>query len=306
MLLKGILRLPGLRFRFQNFPLAMNPFQQIRQWTGLFVGIFVFGIPSMARAELPLEGFLEPYQRVELAASEPGVVVKLLVQEGDRVTSGQLLAQLENNPLAIAVELAQTAANNNGQIQAAQAEKLQRSRRLEGLQQLREKGHATQEEIFRAQVDLEIAEANLLVAQEQQRMSTLELKRAESLLERRNVRSTLQGVVNMIYHQPGEFVAATSPALFSIVQTDKLRVNFAVPPQTKLPIQVGQTVPVQLSDSNQRAAGVVEFISPVTDPESGTIRVRVVIDNTAGSYPCGVKCVLIPKSISPAPSQDKQ
>ena len=38
--------------------------------------------------------------------------------------------------------------------------------------------------------------------------------------------------------------------------------------------------------------GRVEFVSPITDADSGTIRVELSIDNSKGGVPSGVRCVL--------------
>lgn len=274
----------------------LNPVNQVPKQprlVGLFaaISLAVMTCTSAARGQFPIEGFTEPVRRVEVASAEPGVVANVYVHEGDRIAKGQLLAQLENDSLKAAVEVAKTAAGNKGRFEVAQAERTLRRFRVERLELLRTKGHAHQEEILRAQADLEVAEANLRIAEEQQRIDALEWKRAEALLERRNVCSPCDGLVVLVHKEPGEFVASTAPAVVTLVQIDKLRVIFAMSTAEARQVTAWQEVQVSFPDTNSKATAVVESVSPVTDPESGTVRVRVLLDNSKGQHSCGVKCV---------------
>jgi hypothetical protein len=47
-----------------------------------------------------------------------------------------------------------------------------------------------------------------------------------------------------------------------------------------------------LPESEQNAVGEVEFVSPVSEAESGTVRVKVLLKNPQGKYRCGVRCVI--------------
>jgi RND family efflux transporter MFP subunit len=257
----------------------------------LLVALLLAAAPVAAQS--PIEGFTEPYRRSELASTEPGVVASVLVDEGDRVEAGQLVAQLENSALKAAAAAAQETAASLGRLDAAKAECELRERRLNRLKELRAKGHAHLEEVDRAETDLDVAQANLRIAQEQQRVDVLQSKHADALLERRNVRSTLDGLVVLIHHQPGEFVTTASPAVVTVVQIDKLRVIFAIPTGEARRLASGQRVQVRFAETDSVATAVVESVSPVTDPESGTVRVRVLIDNSQELHPCGVKCELI-------------
>lgn len=270
----------------------MSPFfHQFGDCFRLLGALFLVVAPAYAQS--PIDGFTEPYRRSELAATEPGVVANVLVEEGDRVEAGQLVAQLENAALKAAAETAQATAENLGRLDAAKAECELRERRLNRLKELRTKGHAHQEELDRAETDLAVAQANFRIAQEQQRVDVLQSKHAEALLERRNVRSTLSGLVVFVHHQPGEFVTAASPAVVTVVQIDKLRVTFALPTAEARRLTANQRVQVKFAETNSAAAAVVESVSSITDPESGTVRVRVLIENSEERYPCGVKCELI-------------
>ena len=53
-------------------------------------------------------------------------------------------------------------------------------------------------------------------------------------------------------------------------------------------MQAGDQIPLVLIRSNREAIGLIEFVSPITDPDSRTVRVEVVIDNSLRQYRAGV------------------
>ena len=55
---------------------------------------------------------------------------------------------------------------------------------------------------------------------------------------------------------------------------------------------MGQITPLTFTDNNEVVEGKVEFVLPVADAESGTVRVKVLLDNSRGTHRCGVRCLL--------------
>jgi hypothetical protein len=78
----------------------------------------------------------------------------------------------------------------------------------------------------------------------------------------------------------------------TVVQLDPLRVVFSLPTPIAARWSVGSAVALELPESGAKPRGKVEFVAPVTEAESGTVRVKVLIDNAAGAYRCGVRCLL--------------
>jgi hypothetical protein len=48
-----------------------------------------------------------------------------------------------------------------------------------------------------------------------------------------------------------------------------------------------------LPETDEVAAGLVELVSPITDAESGMVRVKVLVPNAEGRYRAGVRAVLV-------------
>jgi RND family efflux transporter MFP subunit len=262
----------------------------------VFLGLAAMGIPMLfgtaASWADSFDGFTEPYRKIDVAASETGTVARLLVKEGDRVTAGQPLATLDAEVLEVSREIAQTTVEAQAKLESALAERDLRRLRLDRLEPLRVKGHASQEEVDRARADLTVTEANVRAVREQQVLDRLERKKIEAMIERRTVRSPIDGIVLKILKDEREFVSLNSASVMTLVQLDPLRVTFSLPTTAAALLKVNQGVSLRLADNGATAQGKVEFIAPITEAESGTVRVKILVDNAQGQYRCGIRCLL--------------
>jgi RND family efflux transporter MFP subunit len=268
----------------------MTSVRQTGQAALLTLGMLLIGRGALAAGAI--EGFTEPNRRIDVAPAETGTIATLAVREGERVHRGQQLASLDCDVLQVSLDIARSGMTACGRRNSAVAERDVRKNRLEKLELLRQGGHASQEEVDRARGDLAVAEAALLAAEEQHQLDRLEHKKIEAMIERRILRSPIDGIVLKIHKEEREFVSANNPAVFTLVQLDTLRVTFGVPTAQAASLAVGQTVRVAFPETGARADGKIEFIAPLTDAESGTVRVKILLDNAAGRYGCGVRCAL--------------
>lgn len=245
-----------------------------------------------AQVDEGADTFTEPSRKVDLVPAEPGILRVLKVREGDRVEKNQLVGSLDNEVQMLALAIAESNKAARGRVESATAEHNLRKTRLARLEELRATGHATQEEVDRATADLALAEGNLLTAREQQRIDELEYKKAQALVERRNLRSPIAGVVIKIDKREGDFVGGSGTPVLTIMQLDPLVVVFAVPRAQAETLRAGQKLRLVLPETNEKATGQAEFVSPVIDGDSQTVRVKVVIPNPDGKYTSGARCTL--------------
>jgi RND family efflux transporter MFP subunit len=254
-----------------------------------------------------IEGFTEPSRKIELSPAESGIITTIDVHEGQSVRKGQRLALLDCDVLYVTLDMAKASMQSRGRLDSARAERDLRALRLSRLEELKTRGHATQDELDRARADLQVAEANLLATIEQHKLDELEYKKTQAMIERRTLRSPIDGVITRIFKEEHEYVAANAPVVLSVVQLDVLRVIFSVPTPLAMTMQVGRDVPLAFSEPDGQAIGRVEAIAPITEAESGTVRVKVLVDNPGGRFRAGVRCTLeLPDAPSepaaPAPS----
>lgn len=219
--------------------------------------------------DLQLSGSIAAIDSVQLSFRQAGRVTDVLVDEGDRVAAGKELARLDSvqQDQALRVAEAGLAAARAGLAQASQA-----SERAEALLDRGVGTRAARDDALRARSEAEGA-----------------VKRAESTLDqaRRAVSDTIlraptDAVVTARDMAPGQIVGAAQPVL-TIATLDGLEAVFAAPDHPRLDTTLGAPVRLRTIDIDRpEMRGTVTEISPLVDPESGTLTMRVRIDGGEG------------------------
>lgn len=250
------------------------------------------GLPSQAAEEI-LDAYTEPYQVIRLAAPEAGLLQKLLIRPGEAIQAGQVVAELDSAVLAAELAAAKTRAAANGRRRGAAAESALRKSRLEKIRLLYAEQSATPEELQRGEADVAIADANLQTAAEEEDIAASQVVTIAAQLERRRIRSPIDGIVATLHKEPGEFVNATAPEVATIVRLDVLKVKLHLPQSIAAKLRCGQTVELSLLDSSGRVPAKVEFVAPFTDPDTRTVRVELRIENAGLGVRSGERCRML-------------
>jgi len=203
-------------------------------------------------SESQVVGFTEPYKQIELSSDELGSIAEMFVAEGDFVTANSPIAQLDAR-----------------------------------IQEL----HAGDAEIIRAEMEHSIAESNVLSAKEDAAVRKIEMQRAAMQLERRSILAPFDGVVSKIHRHRGEYLSPLKPEVVTIVQIHRLVATFNVPSSKVSMFEVGTTFQVELA-SGKTVDAVVEKIGVVTDAQSGTVEIKLVIENADGNIRSGESVAL--------------
>lgn len=240
-----------------------------------------------------IEGFTEPSQTIDVAAAENGIVQDVRVELGQVVKKGEVLGTLDDDVLKATLEIAQLKANSTAAIDAAKAELEIKQQKLTALNDINRNGGGSREEHSRAKADAELARAKLKAAEETLAADRLEVKRTEAQLQRRTIRSPIDGVITEIHREPGEFLSITEPKVFTVVRLDRLRAKFYVPAEVAHRFSKGHRVKLAGQTDEKPLTGEVEFVSPVTHAESGLVRVDVTLDNRDGRLRSGQRLTLI-------------
>ena len=246
-----------------------------------------------------IQGFTEPYQDIDVAAAEAGVIEAIDVKEGDRVKADQILVRMDSAVLEVTLKIARSVKQARGQLESATEELALQTKMFSKLEGLLERQHASSQEIERALTQRRIAQARLKAVREDLVIKTLEYERAVAQLERRRLRSPIDGIVTRIMKDRGESVLLSDPVLVKVVQLDPLLVIFLVPAEQARTLANGKSVDIRITDS-QTAKGQIEFVSPTADPQSGLTRVRVRVPNSDERLPCGATCYLLLNDHSPS------
>ncbi len=238
-----------------------------------------------------VESFTEPYRQVAVPAPEIGTLHEILVAEGDIVSRGQLLARMDDSVLIASLEVARAAKDAEGSLQSAEAAVKAKQRQFDSYKSLRKRGNATQREMDRAENDYIQARANLQSVREELEVRRLDFERTRAQLQRRQIKSPINGHVVAIDKEAGEFVSPTDPVVMQVVQLDTLKTVFSVPLNAADRLKAEQRVTLKVGIDQAKCYGVIEFVSPTADAQSGSVHVKIRIPNRDGKIQSGAGCV---------------
>ncbi len=251
-----------------------------------------------------VEGFAEASRHIDLATgAETGLITEVLVREGEQVTAGQIVARLDTSILEASLLIAKRRSEFVGRLDAAKAERDLRKKRLGRLMTLKARGHASHTELDRAEADVEVAEAQVHLANEERELAGLECARIQAQIEQRRLRSPIDGVVVEVLREPGESTQLHDPRLLTLVQLDPLRVKFAVSIAQSTKYRAGDALTIELPEFDTSTTSTVEVVAPVLDAKSGTVQITCLINNSEGLFRSGMRCLLPVKDSAPAPEE---
>lgn len=232
----------------------------------------------------------EPLEWSSVAAAEQGVIDEIKVKVGQPVKRGDILARLDTKDLQQSILLAQMKADSQSKIKSAEANLKFRKSQYDNLSGLSKDGHSNPLEVAQSAAQFEQAQAELLLAQEEKQQELQEVERLSALLERRIVRSPIDGVITEVHRRAGEYVSANEPQVANVINLDQLRVRFYLFPEQIEHLELHQSV--KIGCASGEVPSTIEFISPITDPKTGLSRVDVLINNLAlnSKLRSGSKC----------------
>jgi RND family efflux transporter MFP subunit len=279
--------------------IANSPMNRLSRSVSLFFlsawllihGSVVAGMPQGPHSSNVFEAFAEPIRKINLASDEVGAIFELLVEEGQTVSKGQVVARLDSRLQLLQLEIATQMAANRSHLQAAEEELRKRSEIHQKLQRLRDQGHASHSEIIRAELELSIANYKLQSAREEMEVRELERKRAEVQLQRRTVAAPFDAVVTKIHTREGEYLSPVKPEIVSLAQIDQLTVRLNVPLSSVSAFKSGLVFNVQLS-SGRTVLATVQQVGIEINAESETVEVKLVIENPNHELRSGEKVTL--------------
>ena len=232
---------------------------------------------------------IEPHTVSELETREIGALEAVLVDRGDLVTAGQPVARLESSIEEIAVELMRARAQMDDELEEARVRADFAARRLERTSRLMERSTISDHEHDEATTQAMEAKLRLGQARQRQKIAQLELKRAEEQLERRTLRSPIDGVVVKRMLQVGESVE--DRPILEIAGADPLNVEIIKPVSEFGTVEVGQIARVMPRFPGATPVSArVTVVDSLIDAASGTFGVRLELANPDRAIPGGVRC----------------
>lgn len=235
---------------------------------------------------------IEARQAIEIRSPVEAVIEQVHVQRGTAVKKGQLLVTLASGPERAALALAQSRAQMQGEIKAAQARLDIAQKKAHRAEELFKQNFVSNNARDEAQAELQLATEELRRARETQKLNELEAKRAAEVVALRSIRSPLNGVVVEVMLKPGEFGAITfKDPIMKLAEIDPLHVEVVLPVAQFGQVRAGQKASVMPeAPVGGRYDTTVSLVDKVVDAASGTFGVRLELRNRNFDIPAGVRC----------------
>ncbi len=194
----------------------------------------------------------EAIRSVVVTPYSTGNLIEVFVKSGDKVTSGQVIARLDNDEQRIAADQA----------------RLTRDRAADKVKRY--------ENLKRAAAVTDVA---IQDARDELKAAELALQKAELDLSRRDINAPYDGVVGIISVNPGDYVT-TASEIARVDDRSDILVDFWVPERFVNKIRVGGPVSATaIARPGETFTGSVEAVDNRIDQASRTLRVRAKIDN---------------------------
>ncbi|MFY8107009.1 MAG: efflux RND transporter periplasmic adaptor subunit [Elstera sp.] len=218
-------------------------------------------------------------------------ILEILVEEGDVVQKGQVLARLSRETLETEVtqlEAAQARLNAaiaqaRSQITQAEASRVEATAALQRSQSLRQTGNASQEQLDQRTATARTAQARLNSAQEGVRLAEAQraemdaqIRDARIRLGRTEVKAPAAGIISRRTAKLGAQTSAGAEPLFRIIADGALDVSGDVPESRFAQVKLGQSADIQLPDG-QTVTGTVRLLAPMVNSSTRLGSVRIAL-----------------------------
>jgi len=214
-----------------------------------------------------LECLLEPSIVASVGSPVDGILEQVLVERGDQVRKGQVVAKLQSGVEAAQVKVSEA--------------------RVEFARRKVERNEA----LFAKQL-ISAQERDEMVTEAQ--LNEEELRRNQETLRLRTIVSPLNGVVVERRMAPGESIRTDKSVVVKLAQIDPLHVEVIAPAELFGSLRPGVSGSVNLEPFfSGRYRAKVTVVDKLIDAASGTLGVRLQLPNPNNKIPAGIKCSVV-------------
>ena len=207
-------------------------------------------------------------------AGEGGMITRVLVEPGQWVAKGQVLATVDRSVQN------QTAESLAAQINVARSDAAIAQSELDRSKQLVERGFVSKADIERRTATRDAALARVRVAQ-----ATLGEARARN--NRLDIRAPSAGLVLTRSVEPGQVVSSGSGVLFRLAEGGQMELRAQISEADLRGLHVGSQAQVTPVGGSDAFSGEVWQVSPVIDPQTRQGIARIALAYTTALRPGG-------------------
>ncbi len=229
---------------------------------------------TMIAGTFEAAGIAEPMQHATLSTRLMGSITQMLVQEGDLVRKGQVLARIDARD--VEARRAQVDAATAG----AEAMYLDAQTQAARFRALFADSAATRYQLDQVETGLARAEAGL-------RASRASREELDAIGDYAEIRAPFSGVVTRRFVDPGAF-ATPGAAIVEVQDVARLRVSVTVSPHLAIALRKGRSLGAEIETLEVRA--VIEGAVP--SPSGAVYIINALVENPNGSLLSGSAATL--------------
>jgi len=203
------------------------------------------------------QGKIDAEDNILVSAKSAGVITQVFVREGDQVSKGQTLAQIDNTMILRSIEELKS-----GLEMATTVYNRQKN--------LWDQKIGTEVQYLQAKNNKESLDRRLATMNEQ--------------LDMTRIKSLINGTIDDVNVKVGENTAPGAPA-FRVINTDKLKIVAGVSEAFITFIKKGNKVQVEIADTGKKIEATVSFVGRNIDQLSRTFPLEVALPTSSDLRP---------------------
>jgi len=210
--------------------------------------------PELFENEYTTSGTLVPNEEVSIMPEIQGRITSITFKEGAVVTQGQVLAQLYNEDIKAQIQKLRAQRELQVKIRRRQAELLNI-------------GGISQQDYETTNTQISAIDADIAYSQAQLRRTSI----IAPFSGRTGIRNVSSGAI-----------VTPATVLTTLQQTAMLKMDFSMPEQYRDEVKPGKGVLFTINGKQDTFTATIVAIEPSANSTTRTLRVRALVDNTAG------------------------
>ncbi len=209
---------------------------------------------GMLSNKVVVTGSVFANESLEIKGEISGKITNISFREGKRVSKGELLVQINDEEIEAQLEKQR---HNQALYKSIEARQVK----------LLEKEAISQEEYDNALNRLKTTDADI--------------KLLEAQLAKTKIRAPFNGIIGLRYVSEGAFISPNS-VIATLYSVNPAKIEFSVAGRYSTQVKVGQKIKFKIENDDEELEGTVYAIEPQIDPNTRTLKVRALADNSKG------------------------
>jgi membrane fusion protein (multidrug efflux system) len=204
--------------------------------------------------KLVVTGSVLPNESLEMKSEVSGKISGIYFKEGERVKKGKLLAELNDDELF------------------AQLEKEKHNRKLNKDSEFRQRKLLEKDAISQEEYDNALNRLNITNA---------DIKLLEAQIAKTKIFAPFDGTIGLRYVSEGAIINSNT-TIATLYNLSPAKIDFSVPGRYSTQVEAGKKIFFTIENNARIFEGEVFAVEPQIDPNTRTLKVRAIADNSEG------------------------